>query len=311
MEIIDVFNSKNLTEEERELAANATGPFDFYDRSLDDVISFLKKSKEKNDNIYTFFCGNILYSLFDDEDSCYKKVTGMTKAEYDKIKNEQYPDTYTDLDVENIKRTAIYFDTKFDSLEDAIAFLDKYRKAKRNIYIYFLYNRLYSLLDDKDSCYKKTIGISNQDINQKVDNFEKKYAEIEAKRKENADKNYKDWINKGLKFIYPQKKTDWENCVRNSIDSIYHGKEVEISLKVMESLEEPENNFALAKRHLFSIENNRPISSYGKVVDIVLNYSKYGVEFIRFLEPEKSNKKPLKKLINKIEQEKLKFIKNQ
>lgn len=49
---------------------------------LDAIIAFFAGAKERNLNLYYTFRGVNLYSLLDDEESCYKKVIGMTKEEF-------------------------------------------------------------------------------------------------------------------------------------------------------------------------------------------------------------------------------------
>lgn len=48
-----------------------------------EYVALLNKAKAKNINGYVQFNGMKMYSLFDSEDDCYKKVYGKTKTEYD------------------------------------------------------------------------------------------------------------------------------------------------------------------------------------------------------------------------------------
>ena len=50
--------------------------------NLDDVIRIFEKCKNENKNVYVKFSGQKLYSLIDNRDSCYKKVTGKTYEEF-------------------------------------------------------------------------------------------------------------------------------------------------------------------------------------------------------------------------------------
>lgn len=50
--------------------------------NLDDVVASLNKAREEGKDICITFNGTRLYSSIDDEDSCYRKVTGESKAEY-------------------------------------------------------------------------------------------------------------------------------------------------------------------------------------------------------------------------------------
>ena len=56
--------------------------FDGNFQDLEEVIAALKEAKENGNNFYIEFQGQKLYSLFDDENSCYVKITGQTREEY-------------------------------------------------------------------------------------------------------------------------------------------------------------------------------------------------------------------------------------
>ena len=70
------------------------------------------------------------------------------------------------------------------------------------------------------------------------------------------------------------------------------------------------NDFYSAKRPLISEENNRSHSSYETAINIILEFSKKGVDFIKSIKPKECNKNPLKDLIKKIENDNLMFSKN-
>ena len=49
---------------------------------LDDVVELLLKAKEANQNIAIEMSGTYLYSMIDDEESCYQKICGKSKNEF-------------------------------------------------------------------------------------------------------------------------------------------------------------------------------------------------------------------------------------
>ena len=53
-----------------------------------ECIALLNRAKDRNINGYVQFNGIKMYSLFDSEDDCYKKVYGKTKAEYENYMND-------------------------------------------------------------------------------------------------------------------------------------------------------------------------------------------------------------------------------
>lgn len=50
---------------------------------LDNAVKLLNDARAEGRNIYIEFNGQKLYSLLDDEDSCYMKVVGTTKKEFE------------------------------------------------------------------------------------------------------------------------------------------------------------------------------------------------------------------------------------
>ena len=49
---------------------------------LDDVVELLSKAKEEKQNIAVEMNGTYLYSMIDDAESCYQKVCGKSKSEF-------------------------------------------------------------------------------------------------------------------------------------------------------------------------------------------------------------------------------------
>lgn len=62
---------------------NKATQYSYYVGTLDNVTEVLKNAKANNKNIYVIFNGYKLFSQFDNEDSCYKKITGKTKKQFD------------------------------------------------------------------------------------------------------------------------------------------------------------------------------------------------------------------------------------
>lgn len=67
--------------------------------NLEDAVRFLEYSASINKNICIEFYGKELYSLLDDKNSCYMKVTGMT---YDDYKEKERLDYYEDLEYDHL-----------------------------------------------------------------------------------------------------------------------------------------------------------------------------------------------------------------
>ncbi len=71
-------SNKNIVE-----LKNKATEYSYYIGTLDKATEVLSNAKAKNKNIYVIFNGQKLFSQFDNVDSCYKKITGKTKKQFD------------------------------------------------------------------------------------------------------------------------------------------------------------------------------------------------------------------------------------
>lgn len=93
---------------------------------LESAVKELSRYKERGELVYGEFNGQILYSDIDDMDSCFKKVTGKTKVEFDeaeKLRDEEYDrekkehkDAIPKLTKEWIEKGNIILDEKYREL---------------------------------------------------------------------------------------------------------------------------------------------------------------------------------------------------
>lgn len=67
---------------------------------LKEAYEILKEHKYKDENVYIEFNKHKLYSLLDDLDSCYVKVTGYTKKVFDEMLQEELKNLY-EQDIDN------------------------------------------------------------------------------------------------------------------------------------------------------------------------------------------------------------------
>lgn len=62
--------------------------------SIDEAIVAIEHARLNNENVYIDFNGRIFYSLFDDETSCYKRVSGVRKEKQDEGLEQNQPGNY-------------------------------------------------------------------------------------------------------------------------------------------------------------------------------------------------------------------------
>lgn len=218
---------------------------------LDEVIKFLDEANKNGKNIYVVFNEQNLYSMLDDEDSCYKKVVGMTKAELEREWQE---------DMQKLKDTAEYDDTFCHDVDEAVNYLFKQAYNGKNVYIEFNTFkgkiRLYSMVDTMNSIYQKVTGYTKGEydaIHQKVDALKER------------SKN----------LVSFEKSADWFGYIIESVeDPLRKGKDVELAIRVMELLDAGDS----ARAHQIMAQADR---EYAFALTAILQFAKDGPEFYK------------------------------
>lgn len=156
--------------------------------TLDEAVKYLEECREKGKNVYLNFNGHKLYSANVTIDSAYMQVMGITKAEDDAISKEvasahtlnertQAINKYTTLaneHKEQAKTTAVPADAKyFNTLDDAVAYLNACNRDGQNVYIDFNGHKLYSADVTIDSAYMEVVGLTKE----QADAMDKEVAE--------------------------------------------------------------------------------------------------------------------------------------
>lgn len=93
-----------------------------------------------------------------------------------------------------------------------------------------------------------------------------------------AIQNIDKWISQGASYLYPQYKDEWKEYVCSRVASefnVYNGRDVEITIKILDMLDRKEPNEAISKI-IKNIEYEEIKYSIGKAV---FEFSKDGVEF--------------------------------
>lgn len=182
------------------------------------------------------------------------------------------------MNEEQIKRTATKYKKWVNTLGEAVEILDQHKKSQKNIFIEFNGKKLYSLLDDENSCYMKVVGKPRQQFEEDrrkwIENYQKKQEEAEKQ----AESKMPEWIERGNKLIYPQREETWKDCVDIRAHDLYHGIELENALDVMECLE---NGRTIEEANKILEDANHSGMSYGVTLSIIVSFSKRGPEFYR------------------------------
>lgn len=197
-------------------------------------------------------------------------------------------------------------------LEDLMRLLYIWKMQKKqgeNIFVNFNGNKLYALLDDRDSCYEKVTGYKYDEF-QEVSKAERRaFEERQIKERLEAIDKLDARIESGLKYIYPQREFDWKKRVMDSTDGIYLGNDIDSAIEIMEILanSKEENKFDIAMNKLD--EQGHSNISYWVTLGSITTFAKEGVNFFKYL-MEKQGKTIAEQdidYLNKLESENASF----
>lgn len=208
-----------------------------------------------------------------------------------------------DRDRKQIEMTADKI-TLYGDLDQVIAKLAIFLEEGVNVYVDFNGHKLYSLLDNADSCYKKVTGKTKEEFEEAERKWREEYRRKEAEESAKAEAAIPSYIEAGKGIVYPQKLDEWEKCVRGRVSDLYHGADLANAIEAMKELEKT-GDFAKAKK---VIDNaNHSGASYGMVMRIIVNFSKKGPDFYEFMEPEYSKEPKTKAFLDKLREENKKY----
>lgn len=154
--------------------------------------------------------------------------------------------------------------------------------------------------DDYDYFYGLNNGKNYFKINTEKTEAEKEEAKLKEKAK--ARKKIPAWIEKGKKYIYKANIDRWIKCVNVRVDDMYNGMELDDALQIMKYLDK---GVSFKKVERIFEEQNHSGFTYAIVKSIVLDFSKVGPAFIRFLERKSSPER--NEHIKKIEERNKKY----
>ena len=188
-----------------------------------------------------------------------------------------------------------------DTIDKTVERLLEAREKGESVYCNFNGHRLESDTVTLDSAYKEITGKTKEEYDKHQANWKEKYIKQQEQEQKEAMTKIPNWIERGKKIIYPELYEKWEKCVSKRATDLYHGKEVEDALVLME-----EFNNGITMENAIQIFEGQDHSgmTVGIVLDILLNFSPKGTEFMEKISNGKLNDESKKYL----EEKKLEFI---
>ena len=165
-------------------------------------------------------------------------------------------------------------------LDEVVAALETYKKNDINVFIQYNDKNLYSLLDDRDSCYMKVTGKTYEQYNEDREAFLKHMEEQRIKQQINALERIPEWTLRGYSIIYPQQRKQWDKCIKKRIEGPYVGDDLENALEIMEMLAKEGD---LEKAYKIFDDANNSGGSAASVLDAVITFSEQGTQFYGYL----------------------------
>ena len=186
-----------------------------------------------------------------------------------------------EIEKQEIMAKAELYSGYMGHLDNAVKLLNDARAEGRNIYIEFNGQKLYSLLDDEDSCYMKVVGTTKKEYEQEQQRLSEEWEKKEKEENAKAQSKIPYWIEEGNKLIYPQMQQEWARCVAIRAGDIYHGAELDNALEIMKALDNISGEEGLIEAKKILDDAGHSGSSYGTTTRIIFTFSKRGPEFYR------------------------------
>ena len=163
-------------------------------------------------------------------------------------------------------------------LDEAIDFLEKAKNAGLRLSLRYWDVELHSDNISVDGAYKAVTGMTKEEFIKARQEWLENLKKERAEKKQQAHEKIPEWIKKGNQMIYPEKKEEWEKCVRTRADDLYFGEELDDALEIMWEI----HCFADIKdiERVFAKQDHSGISA-NMVMSIVANFSRLGPQVVR------------------------------
>lgn len=125
--------------------------------------------------------------------------------------------------------------------DDVLDYMDMYRKNDEYVYIEYEGQKLYAMLDDKDSICEKVLGVSYKQYKKAIKNLYKEWDNEKIKAELKRLEELPTLIERGNRIIPQYKQKRWAKTVKNSIKDLYSGSDAASALEMMEALDENKN----------------------------------------------------------------------
>lgn len=223
-----------------------------------------------------------------------------------------------------IIKNAEYVETNFNNINDIISFLKLSKVNGKNYYITCKFLKpkfwdeslnknvkLYSLLDDENSCFCKIYGKTKDEYQNYVTNLNKGTRKKYYLKNFFYEKRYA-LIERGNKLIYPEQLALWISFIEDVITGIASDLPIYEALNIMEILANNSESVGIENALKYIDEQQYTDLIESVAMHIVTNFSKIGPKFHRAYEisRNKAISASTEDFLRKIEEKNAKFEKS-
>ena len=166
-----------------------------------------------------------------------------------------------------------------ENIESAIRYLSRFKESGELVYGEFNGTKLYSDVDDVDSAFKKIMGKTKAEFDEKERIRYEKYKEEQQKHKDSIPDLTKEWIEKGNIILDEKYREDWAKCVPIRLDDLYQGMELKCCLDIVIELN---NGMPLDEAKAIIESQGHSGISFGLVCSMVKRFCDRGEEFVTY-----------------------------
>lgn len=210
----------------------------------------------------------------------WNRAYGETTLPYSELpfeRQQEYLSLYdTSLEMSKATDGTRYSDT---SVDEMYSYLANERAKGNNIYYETANNIYFSMFDTEESCYLKSYGKTKQEVRNEI----KLQEERRTQQKASAQEKIPALIEKGFDLMHYKKYKRWVDCVKERVQDIYLGHDIEEALQIMEGLEK---GMSFDEANEILKNSGHTGGSYASVINIVVNFSRQGPAFYRHITPQ-------------------------
>ncbi len=176
--------------------------------------------------------------------------------------------------------------------------INRFRSLGKGYCANFSGHLLFSEFDTLETAYMKVCGKTKEEHDRKIEEEYKKYEQERTQKIAEAKAKISEYVEGGKRLIYPEKMSQWIECVVSESKGLYCGESLVPVVEVMTALEDGAINDA----QVILNEFGGPMIYHGNVLFMITEFSKQGPEFFKKVAPPELIEKN-QEWLNQLEQE--------